>query len=972
MAGLLRNKPHDEDLYKFQYMKELRLQIKINALNLEANKLYLRNGISPTQPSDTRTSAQKLADYEMLKQDVRSKLKEICDGMESEKICQIIKQAELVWLSQHIIEIIKELKPKFKYGILADIFIVYLRALITKEDLNKGVGVGGGGIPLVMPLDEIKQQYIDLHTNVATIINILQQRHHYDITVDPNNNVDHYYVVKFDITKDLQLIKGLYVSQDQCDHIALLPIEEQTKIYEMITTALKDSPKTIDVENWWDEYVLAATFTNNNGTMFLVDQLLKNVEELIQLFTPLIDNIPTLEQIKNNLDQLQPTPLPSSFIPTGGDALVIPTDGDAVAGGEPQTVAIPELQPTPLSLGGDQELEEGDIYEPKPIPEAITFNDHIWVGFTHKMQNIYKKYNRTFHIPNDALFNIGYVLHWIGDTTLILPKITLSDIDNIKGRLPEPDDVNSLDQLIGDNQTTLEVIDGNIESMFEPIHDFIQLHSDNIGSRNIFISPISLFLHENPPIPQTGPEELHPDLEEQPSSSPMKDKSSFALFSEEDRYKECVTSWNSYKESLNRIVTTMANVPISTLGDDNLTSVLTTNLKKIHLILSLTPISLAVYKNKVVHKQFVWDSIGELLNKKYTIAEANTKPRHFSLTNLYNKCIKQIRKTRFNKRLPIHDEIVYDIQEVVDLDEPIIQNIRHNKFFQTGDASEQDLGPSTTNTPIQSDVESDAESEAEYESELLPLLPPYPEPQPKPQPYEPPSDIPIEPTQPTPPSPEPNLPIGPPVAGRAATLYSVDFRIQRCETNHRMILESFRKSFLSSTQAPSTNERANKQSSFTKAYVLDAVKKTLATIQIAFPKLKISNFGLNPNRMLDETRSDYSLKEMLLHMNKFMEPVIQHYSTSTQPIYKLTYGKVVDVRTKKPLGAGLPLAIPTKTTTEEEIHKYEVLKGEVLAGNNNIKLIRELKKQIKKMITLNLLDLDSANSVIEDLESLGF
>ena len=958
-------------------MKELRLQIKINALNLEANKLYLRNGISPTQPSDTRTSAQKLADYEMLKQDVRSKLKEICDGMESEKICQIIKQAELVWLSQHIIEIIKELKPKFKYGILADIFIVYLRALITKEDLNKGVGVGGGGIPLVMPLDEIKQQYIDLHTNVATIINILQQRHHYDITVDPNNNVDHYYVVKFDITKDLQLIKGLYVSQDQCDHIALLPIEEQTKIYEMITTALKDSPKTIDVENWWDEYVLAATFTNNNGTMFLVDQLLKNVEELIQLFTPLIDNIPTLEQIKNNLDQLQPTPLPSSFIPTGGDALVIPTDGDAVAGGEPQTVAIPELQPTPLSLGGDQELEEGDIYEPKPIPEAITFNDHIWVGFTHKMQNIYKKYNRTFHIPNDALFNIGYVLHWIGDTTLILPKITLSDIDNIKGRLPEPDDVNSLDQLIGDNQTTLEVIDGNIESMFEPIHDFIQLHSDNMGSRNIFIRPTSLVFPTGGDAlagsePQTGPEELHPDLEEQPSSSPMKDKSSFALFSEEDRYKECVTSWNSYKESLNRIVTTMANVPISTLGDNRLTSVLTTNLQKIHLILSLTPISLAVYKNKVVHKQFVWDSIGELLNKKYTIAEANTKPRHFSLTNLYNKCIKQIRKTRFNERLPIHDEIVYDIQEVVDLDEPIIQNIRHNKFFQTGDASEQDLGPSTTNTPIQSDVESDAESEAEYESELLPLLPPYPEPQPKPQPYEPPSDIPIEPTQPTPPSPEPNLPIGPPVAGRAATLYSVDFRIQRCETNHRMILESFRKSFLSSTQAPSTNERANKQSSFTKAYVLDAVKKTLATIQIAFPKLKISNFGLNPNRMLDETRSDYSLKEMLLHMNKFMEPVIQHYSTSTQPIYKLTYGKVVDVRTKKPLGAGLPLAIPTKTTTEEEIHKYEVLKGEVLAGNNNIKLIRELKKQIKKMITLNLLDLDSANSVIEDLESLGF
>lgn len=142
MAGRFRNLPNDDNTFRQEYMSVLALQSKIDDLNLQANLLYKKTGVTPTQPIDTRLTIEKLADVERLKQEVRSGLREIADGQQSQQIVQTLTAEELVFVSQHMPQIILDIKPRYRYGVLADIFVPYIRSLITKDMTNNQVAVG--------------------------------------------------------------------------------------------------------------------------------------------------------------------------------------------------------------------------------------------------------------------------------------------------------------------------------------------------------------------------------------------------------------------------------------------------------------------------------------------------------------------------------------------------------------------------------------------------------------------------------------------------------------------------------------------------------------------------------------------------------------------------------------------------------------------------------------------------------------
>ena len=73
MSGYPLNFPSDAAKLRQNYLANLSLQANINDMNLQANKIFKKTGQTPTQPTDNRTTAEKLADVERLKIDINSR-----------------------------------------------------------------------------------------------------------------------------------------------------------------------------------------------------------------------------------------------------------------------------------------------------------------------------------------------------------------------------------------------------------------------------------------------------------------------------------------------------------------------------------------------------------------------------------------------------------------------------------------------------------------------------------------------------------------------------------------------------------------------------------------------------------------------------------------------------------------------------------------------------------------------------------
>ena len=132
----------DADKFRTAYMENLALRAKLNEIDLAANKLYNRTGVLPAEMSDFRTTSEKLADIEMLKVEVRSRLMDIADGQEANKIAQTLTDNELLFYAQTATEINAILKPKYRFGIYAEIFIPFLQRYMNDTASANGVESG--------------------------------------------------------------------------------------------------------------------------------------------------------------------------------------------------------------------------------------------------------------------------------------------------------------------------------------------------------------------------------------------------------------------------------------------------------------------------------------------------------------------------------------------------------------------------------------------------------------------------------------------------------------------------------------------------------------------------------------------------------------------------------------------------------------------------------------------------------------
>lgn len=142
MSGLPYNTRLDMAKSRQAYLANLKLRAELDDKNLQANKIYVKTGQLPVEPTDTRSLTEKLADVERLKIDIRGKLQEITDGEQAGRIVENLNPDELIFLLQNFQPIKDQMKRNYAVGVPAEAFIDYLRRYIDKFNLTQGVELG--------------------------------------------------------------------------------------------------------------------------------------------------------------------------------------------------------------------------------------------------------------------------------------------------------------------------------------------------------------------------------------------------------------------------------------------------------------------------------------------------------------------------------------------------------------------------------------------------------------------------------------------------------------------------------------------------------------------------------------------------------------------------------------------------------------------------------------------------------------
>jgi hypothetical protein len=176
MSGQPLKAPSDAQKYRDAYMANLNLQIKNNDKNLQANKLHQRTGVPATQISDYRTTSEKLADVETLRALVRSELLQIADSINAQSIVQKLSVDELRFVAQNIDMIVRDLKPKNRFGVLEPIFRAYLVAQMNaqmKAEANvAGIMLENRGVSSLASLKQLETEVVS-SDDIAQILQVI-------------------------------------------------------------------------------------------------------------------------------------------------------------------------------------------------------------------------------------------------------------------------------------------------------------------------------------------------------------------------------------------------------------------------------------------------------------------------------------------------------------------------------------------------------------------------------------------------------------------------------------------------------------------------------------------------------------------------------------------------------------------------------------------------------------------------------
>jgi hypothetical protein len=325
MSGQRLTNPTDASKFRQAYLANLKLQADIDDMNLQANKVYKKTGQTPTQLTDNRTTSETLADVERLKIDVRSGLAQIADGKEANSISQQLSPAQLTFVAQHINDLVKELKPKYKYGILADVFIPYLVSYMDKE--NKTLEVKSGlqqtsGRNVVMGIEQILNDMID----PALLRDMVD-----NLDVLPAGLMGRR--IESLLRRDIQLLEDNLPNRADLQGIDMIPDAIlRSQVQQELSEALQELPTTAQTLVILRSLGVAV----KAGDPDAVDRIAIDLHNLLSLQQSTIDQIQNIQgQVLNpssaSLSSSTPTPAIAQPVSSSASASVLPAlpaDGD--------------------------------------------------------------------------------------------------------------------------------------------------------------------------------------------------------------------------------------------------------------------------------------------------------------------------------------------------------------------------------------------------------------------------------------------------------------------------------------------------------------------------------------------------------------------------------------------------------------------------------------------------------------------
>ena len=164
MSGQPRKNASDDTKFRNAYLANLNARSKLDAFELQSSRNLERTGQPTAEMTDTRNLTEIFADTEQLKIAVRSGLLQITDGANAQIIVNNLAPEQLQLVAGRIDTIVKDIKPAYKLGIPAEIFLQYVNRL--EDDLQRNQGISDGlqqvsGKELLLTLRDIKQSLVD-------------------------------------------------------------------------------------------------------------------------------------------------------------------------------------------------------------------------------------------------------------------------------------------------------------------------------------------------------------------------------------------------------------------------------------------------------------------------------------------------------------------------------------------------------------------------------------------------------------------------------------------------------------------------------------------------------------------------------------------------------------------------------------------------------------------------------------------
>jgi hypothetical protein len=320
MSGQPNQTPLDASKFRQAYMSNLNLRIELDDKNLQANKTYNRTGQLPVEPSDFRTTEEKLADVLTLRRDVRSQLGKIADGMNANKISVELTPAELVFYYQQSPTINQLIKERYSKGVIADVFIPFLQKYMADTLANKGVASG---------LQQVSAPNLLLSgENIARAL---------ATQPDYLGLLETYMDTGINISRPLTEAINVLPPADLFQRInAVVDANERFTLLEEATNYLKDLPSKNEISAKIREVQRLKNIGDNSG-------LRGETDRVIQLITPSSDTKIQMENILRALSRPSVEEIPER--PTYPFESI---EGyEELPGGEEEEDAPPSATPTP-------------------------------------------------------------------------------------------------------------------------------------------------------------------------------------------------------------------------------------------------------------------------------------------------------------------------------------------------------------------------------------------------------------------------------------------------------------------------------------------------------------------------------------------------------------------------------------------------------------------------------------------------